>query len=227
MTPQGSIAGVKATEAHAVPLDDRSKAIIEQLQQDGRRSFSAIARAVGLSEAAVRQRVTKLLDDDVLKVVAVTNPMQLGFPRQAMVHVKTGADLTGTADRLAEIPEVDYCVVVAGEWDVLVRGVGGDGGAGSEGMGGNGGYGEGGSTSWFGDQAGRGQLAHHVPVEVLGHPDLRPGHQRPRDGDRVPPAGRGDADPFRPGGAIHLLGVQPAGQGVWAGALHGWRGRLL
>ena len=121
MTPQGSIARVKAAEAPAVPLDERSKAIIEQLQQDGRRSFSAIARAVGLSEAAVRQRVTKLLDDDVLKVVAVTNPMQLGFPRQAMVHVKAGADLTGTADRLAEIPEVDYCVVVAGEWDVLVE----------------------------------------------------------------------------------------------------------
>jgi Lrp/AsnC family transcriptional regulator, regulator for asnA, asnC and gidA len=121
VTPQSSIALAKPSEAHAASLDDRSKAIIEQLQQDGRRSFSAIARAVGLSEAAVRQRVTKLLDDDVLKVVAVTNPMQLGFPRQAMVHVKTGPDLTGTADRLAEIPEVDYCVVVAGEWDVLVE----------------------------------------------------------------------------------------------------------
>jgi len=124
VTPQSSIAPARPPEthaAHAVPLDERSKAIIEQLQQDGRRSFSAIARAVGLSEAAVRQRVTKLLDDDVLKVVAVTNPMQLGFPRQAMVHVKTGADLTGTADRLSEIPEVDYCVVVAGEWDVLVE----------------------------------------------------------------------------------------------------------
>jgi Lrp/AsnC family transcriptional regulator, regulator for asnA, asnC and gidA len=121
VTPQSSIAPARSPEAHAVTLDDRSKAIIEQLQQDGRRSFSAIARAVGLSEAAVRQRVTKLLDDDVLKVVAVTNPMQLGFPRQAMVHVKTGPDLTGTADRLAGIPEVDYCVVVAGEWDVLVE----------------------------------------------------------------------------------------------------------
>lgn len=106
---------------HSGALDVRSKAIIEQLQQDGRRSFSAIGRAVGLSEAAVRQRVARLLNDQMLKVVAVTNPMQLGFPRQAMVHVKTGSDLTGTADRLALIPEVDYCVVVSGRWDVIVE----------------------------------------------------------------------------------------------------------
>ncbi len=102
-------------------LDERGKAIIEQLQQDGRRSYSAIGRAVGLSEAAVRQRMSRLVSDQVIKIVAVTNPMQLGFPRQAMVHVKTGSDLVGTADRLAAIPEVDYCVVVAGRWDVLLE----------------------------------------------------------------------------------------------------------
>ena len=65
--------------------------------------------------------MTRLLNDQVVKIVAVTNPMQLGFPRQAMVHVKTGPDLTETADRLAAIPEVDYCVVVAGRWDVLLE----------------------------------------------------------------------------------------------------------
>ena len=122
MTDPARSLAVAGQESHEpTHLDERAKAIIEQLQQDGRRAYSAIGRAVGLSEAAVRQRMTRLLNDQVVKIVAVTNPMQLGFPRQAMVHVKTGPDLTETADRLAAIPEVDYCVVVAGRWDVLLE----------------------------------------------------------------------------------------------------------
>ena len=66
-------------------LDDANRAIIEQLQADGRRSYAAIATAVGLSEAAVRQRVQRLLDSGVMQIVAVTDPLQLGFTRQAMV----------------------------------------------------------------------------------------------------------------------------------------------
>ena len=66
-------------------LDDVSKAIIEQLQQDGRRSYAAIGKVVGLSEAAVRQRVQRLIDSGVMQVVAVTDPLELGFARQAMI----------------------------------------------------------------------------------------------------------------------------------------------
>ena len=66
-------------------LDDVSKSIIEQLQQDGRRSYASIGKAVGLSEAAVRQRVQRLSDAGVMQIVAVTDPLQLGFGRQAMV----------------------------------------------------------------------------------------------------------------------------------------------
>lgn len=102
-------------------LDHKAKLIIEQLQQDGRRSYSAIARAVGLSEAAVRQRVAKLLQDQVVKIVAVTNPLQVGFPRQAMVQVSTNGDLVSTADRLADMPQVVYCVVTSGRWDVVLE----------------------------------------------------------------------------------------------------------
>lgn len=105
----------------AMHLDEKSKLIIEQLQQDGRRSYSAIARAVGLSEAATRQRISRLLAEQVVKIVAVTNPLQVGFPRQAMVQVKTTSDLVGTADRLAAISEVAYCVVTSGAWDVIVE----------------------------------------------------------------------------------------------------------
>ena len=102
-------------------LDDVSKAIIEQLQEDGRRPYATIGRAVGLSEAAVRQRVQRLLDAGVMQIVAVTDPLQLGFPRQAMVGVRTSADLETAADQLAEIAEVDYVVITAGSFDLLVE----------------------------------------------------------------------------------------------------------
>jgi Lrp/AsnC family transcriptional regulator, regulator for asnA, asnC and gidA len=102
-------------------LDDVSKAIIEQLQEDGRRPYATIGRAVGLSEAAVRQRVQRLQDAGVMQIVAVTDPMQLGFPRQAMVGVRTSGDLEATADELAGIAAVDYVVITAGSFDLLAE----------------------------------------------------------------------------------------------------------
>ena len=113
---------VSAAVSHAL-LDDVGKAIVEQLQQDGRRSYATIARAVGLSEAAVRQRVTRLQDAGVIQVVAVTDPLQLGFRRQAMVGVRVDGEITAVADALAEMPEVDYVVITAGSFDVLVEAV--------------------------------------------------------------------------------------------------------
>src|SRR3954462_7388268 len=102
-------------------LDDANRAIIEQLQSDGRRSYAAIATAVGLSEAAVRQRVQRLLDAGVMQVVAVTDPMQVGFARQAMIGVNAEGDLRDVADKLSALPEVDYVVITAGSFDILVE----------------------------------------------------------------------------------------------------------
>jgi Lrp/AsnC family transcriptional regulator for asnA, asnC and gidA len=104
-----------------VVLDDTSKNIIEQLQSDGRRSYAAIGKAVGLSEAAVRQRVQRLHDAGVMQVVAVTDPLTLGFRRQAMIAVKSGGDLSQVADELAAIEEVDYVVITAGSFDLLLE----------------------------------------------------------------------------------------------------------
>ena len=84
--------------ASRVVLDDVSKLIIEQLQQDGRRSYAAIGKAVGLSEAAVRQRVQRLIDGGVMQIVAVTDPMTLGFRRQTMIGIKCEGDLERVAD---------------------------------------------------------------------------------------------------------------------------------
>ncbi|TFD05637.1 MULTISPECIES: Lrp/AsnC family transcriptional regulator [unclassified Cryobacterium] len=102
-------------------LDDVSKKIIEQLQADGRRSYAEIGKAVGLSEAAVRQRVQKLTDSGVMQVVAVTDPMQLGFFRQAMIGIRASADTRILAEQLAEIDAVDYVVLTAGTFDILAE----------------------------------------------------------------------------------------------------------
>ena len=101
--------------------DDISKQIIEQLQEDGRRSYAAIGKAVGLSEAAVRQRVQRLQDSGVMQIVAVTDPLTLGFHRQAMIAIKTDGDLEKVADQLAEMDEIVYVVISAGSFDVLAE----------------------------------------------------------------------------------------------------------
>ncbi len=102
-------------------LDATAKAIIEQLQEDGRRSYAAIAAAVGLSEAAVRQRVQKLIDGGVMQVVAVTDPLHVGFERQALVGIKVRGDIRPVAEAVSAIPEVDYVVTTAGSFDLLAE----------------------------------------------------------------------------------------------------------
>ncbi len=102
-------------------LDEVSRKIIEQLQQDGRRSYASIGKEVGLSEAAVRQRVQKLIDGGVMQIVAVTDPMQLGFQRQAMIGVRVTGDVNKVADELSAMTEVDYVVVTAGSFDIMTE----------------------------------------------------------------------------------------------------------
>ena len=102
-------------------LDETSKRIVEQLQQDGRRSYAAIGKAVGLSEAAVRQRVQRLTDNGVMQIVAVTDPMMLGFHRQTMIGIKCEGDLERVADHLAGMDEIDYVVITSGSFDLLVE----------------------------------------------------------------------------------------------------------
>lgn len=116
MSPSPRVPGAKP-----VQLDEVSKKIIEQLQDDGRRSYAEIGKAVGLSEAAVRQRVQKLTDSGVMQVVAVTDPMQLGFYRQAMIGIRATGDTTAVADRLSALSAIDYVVLTAGSFDILAE----------------------------------------------------------------------------------------------------------
>lgn len=102
-------------------LDTVGKAILRQLQQDGRRSYTAIAAAVGLSEAAVRSRVKALVDGGLLQIVAVTDPLTLGFGVMASIGVMVTGDSRDVAEALSEISEVDYCVLTSGRYDLQLE----------------------------------------------------------------------------------------------------------
>lgn len=102
-------------------LDDIAKAIIEQLQADGRRPYASIAAAVGLSEAAVRQRVSRLIGAGVVQIVAVTDPLQVGFTRQAMIGISAQGNPAPVVTALVAMPEVDYVVLTAGSFDILAE----------------------------------------------------------------------------------------------------------
>jgi Lrp/AsnC family transcriptional regulator for asnA, asnC and gidA len=100
-------------------LDGPNRAIIEALQRDGRQPYGAIAEAVGLSEAAVRRRVQRLRESGIMQIVAVTDPLQLGFTRQAMIGVSVEGDVRRVAEKLSALPEVDYVVMCAGWFEIL------------------------------------------------------------------------------------------------------------
>jgi len=102
-------------------LDDTDRAIIEQLQEDGRLPYTRLGQAVGLSEAAVRQRVQRLIDHGVMQVVAVTDPLSLGLRRVAMIGIRTEGDVAVITDKIAELDDVDYVVITAGSFDILIE----------------------------------------------------------------------------------------------------------
>lgn len=100
-------------------LDATDRALIAELQNDGRASYATLAKVVGLSEAAARQRVQRLLSSGVMQVVAVTDPLTVNLARQAMVGVRADGDTREVARLLAELPQVDYVVLCGGTFDIL------------------------------------------------------------------------------------------------------------
>ncbi|WP_040587993.1 Lrp/AsnC family transcriptional regulator [Sciscionella marina] len=100
-------------------LDETTRHIIEQLQEDGRRSYVTIGKAVGLSEGAVRQRVQRLADAGVIEIFAVSDPRLAGLARQALVAVTVEGPLDPVADALAEFDEVEQLTICAGRFDLL------------------------------------------------------------------------------------------------------------
>ncbi len=108
-------------DERAPALDEIDKGIIRHLQEDGRMSYADLGPLVGLSPAAARQRVIHLIESGIMQIVAVTDPIKLGFDSQAMVGLRVVGDLKTVADRLASIPEIDYLVITTGRFDLLAE----------------------------------------------------------------------------------------------------------
>ena len=104
-----------------VEFDSADKAIIRELQVDGRMAYAKLAPLVGLSEAATRQRVNRLVERRVMEIVAVTDPAMLGLKHQSMVGINVNAHVQNIADQLAKIDSIDYLVVTAGRYDILAE----------------------------------------------------------------------------------------------------------
>jgi Lrp/AsnC family transcriptional regulator for asnA, asnC and gidA len=104
-------------------LDDTDKAIIALLQDDGRMPFSTLGPAVGLSPAAVRQRVLSLISDGFMQIVAVTDPITIGFTVMALAGIKVKGSLDEVAKELALIDEISYVVIVTGRFDIIIEAV--------------------------------------------------------------------------------------------------------
>ena len=102
-------------------IDDTDRAIIEELQRDGRVPYTRLGAAVGLSEAAARQRVQRLIDSGVMQVVAVTNPLAHGKRRMAMIGVRTEGPTDDIAKTLQAMNDIDYLVVSAGSFDLMAE----------------------------------------------------------------------------------------------------------
>lgn len=115
------MAAPKRDQSSAAELDHIDKAIIRALQLDGRAPYSKLGPAVGLSQAAVRQRVQRLIESGVMQVVAVTDPVTLGFAMQAMVAISVSGDVRAVAEEVEQLEEVEYVVITAGRYDLLVE----------------------------------------------------------------------------------------------------------
>jgi len=102
-------------------VDAVDRAIIEALQKNGREAFRRIAAEIGVSEATIRARYSRLCEDNILQVTGITNPLGLGFDAQAMVGVRTAGAPEPVADEIAKWDEADYVVVTAGQFDILVE----------------------------------------------------------------------------------------------------------
>ena len=108
------------TEEPTPALDRISAAIVDSMRSDGRKPYAAIAKEVGVSEATVRQRVQRLIEQGHMQVVTVTNPLSRGH-YTSMLLVKVDGDIVRISQKLSALPEVTFAVAVAGVHDIVIE----------------------------------------------------------------------------------------------------------
>ena len=104
---------------HYIPLDVIDKKLLRQLQKDGRTTYAEMGLMVGLTAPAVRARIERMKDNGVLQIVAVTNPIALGFGETAIVGIRVDGDARLVADELAKLPNVMCCIMTVGGYDLM------------------------------------------------------------------------------------------------------------
>jgi Lrp/AsnC family transcriptional regulator for asnA, asnC and gidA len=103
-------------------IDELDQRIIEALQLDGRRPFTKLAAELGISEASVRQRVANLINNQVMQIVAITNPLKMGFSLAGMIGIRvSGERMLEVAKEIAAFDEVIYLIICAGSFDLLAE----------------------------------------------------------------------------------------------------------
>jgi Lrp/AsnC family transcriptional regulator, regulator for asnA, asnC and gidA len=108
-------------DSAGVELDNADRRIVKELQRNGRSTYTRLGQVAGLSEAAARHRVQRLLDSRIIQVVAVTDPAAFGFRLMATIGLHVEGDLMAVADAVSAIPEIDFVVITSGSFDILVE----------------------------------------------------------------------------------------------------------
>jgi len=110
------------TEKKAVSLDEIDQHILDAMRKDGRAAFAQIAAKLKVSPGMIRQRYNRLVDMGMLKVVAISNPIQRGYKTMALIGVRTdGNKMLEVAEQVAKLKEVVYLVIVSGRFDIVAE----------------------------------------------------------------------------------------------------------
>ena len=103
-------------------LDKIDISILSHLQIDGRKSFTEIAKSLGVTEGTVRKRAMKLIEEDVIRIIGLVDPLKVGFEAPAIIQVTvTPPHLEEAAQHIRSFPEVSYLLMVSGEYDLMVE----------------------------------------------------------------------------------------------------------
>jgi Lrp/AsnC family transcriptional regulator for asnA, asnC and gidA len=103
-------------------LDEIDQHIMRALQIDGRVPFAQIAEQLKVSPGMIRLRYNRLVEMGFLKVLAITDPLRMGYTTMAMIGIRTEGDkLLDAAEKIAALDEVIYLIVVSGRFDMLAE----------------------------------------------------------------------------------------------------------
>ncbi|GAB4504058.1 MAG: hypothetical protein Fur0043_10510 [Anaerolineales bacterium] len=103
-------------------LDQIDLQILDLLHQDGRMAFAQIAQRLNVSPGMVRIRYNRMVEMGYLKVMAISNPLRMGFKTMAVIGIRTdGAHLLEVAERVAQLEEVVYLIIVSGRFDIMAE----------------------------------------------------------------------------------------------------------